>query len=219
MIVAQTPPAPKPCALQLRSCPAPVPPPLPSSLLPLCISLPRHCLLLPGTPPTMDLGTSDYARIHLPKPRTLPEAREWRMQRDEGMEAKPQGHRGGQPSLVSSPALSHYGLDGLGKLFLMVTNMATLGRGLACYCSFSTKMDSGLFWAGDRTCDLEAGQSRPGPRGKAFAHPCSQARVAALPEPALPIGECEKATRGSTARASGQSSCSRHSPTLSERLS
>lgn len=142
------------------------------------------------------------------------------------MEAKSQGHRGGQPSLANNPALSQYGLgaakdhDRLGKLFLMVANMATLGRGLACYSSSSSKkMESGLFWAGDRTSDPEAGQSRPGPRGKAFVHPCSQVRVAALPVPALPTCGCEKATRGSTALCFRTVLSSRYSPSLSEGLS
>lgn len=86
-----------------------------------------------------------------------------------GMEANFPGHRGGQYSLAGNPGLSHCGLvaaenpDGLGELLFMVVSMATSGRGLACYCSFSEKVESSLLWAGDGTSDPEAGQSRPDP--------------------------------------------------------
>lgn len=206
--VAQTPPAPKALLSPAQVLPSSCPSPAVSYLLPPAPPL-SFCSL--ELHPPVDLGTSHYAHIHLPKPHTLPEAREWKMQENEEMEAKSQGHRGGQPSLANNPALSHYGLgaakdlDGLGKLFLMVANMATLGRGLSCYSSFSKKMESGLFWAGGRTSDPKAGQSRPGPRGKAVVHPYSQVRVAALPVPALPTCGCERPPGAAQPCASGQS--------------
>lgn len=105
-----------------------------------------------------------------------------------------QGHRGEQPSLASNPALSNYGrwlqrtLTGCRELFLMVVNMANPGGGLACYCSFSEKVESGLFWAGDKTSDPEAGQSRPGPWGKASVCPCHWVRL--WPDPRQLSGLC-----------------------------
>lgn len=42
-------------------------------------------------------------------------------------------------------------LMGWGKPVFMVVNMLTLGKGLAGHFGFLKKVESGLFWAGDRT--------------------------------------------------------------------
>lgn len=69
--------------------------------------------------------------------------------------------------LGQQPCSARYGLvaaKDFGGLFFMAMNVATLGRGLVCCCNFSKKVESGLFWAGDRISDqrLDLG-GMPGP--------------------------------------------------------
>lgn len=224
--VAQTPPAPKALhSHQFRSCPVPVP---------------SRSLLIPASPPLFTpspLPSVPWNSTHpwiwaqvtmpiftFPNPTPCPTHVSGKCRGMRGWRRSPKAIEEGNPAWQQPCPVPLWprggkGLDGLGKLFLMVANMATLGRGLACYCSFPKKMESGLFWAGDRTSDPEAGQSRPGPQGKAFVYPCSQVRVTALPVPALPTCGCEKATRGSTALCFRTVLGSRYSPTLPEGLS
>lgn len=134
--------------------------------------------------------------------------------------------------LGQQPCPAHYGLvvaKDLGGLFFMAMNVATLGRGLVCYCNFSKKVESGLFWAGDRISDSEAGlrrDARARSRDRINQAYGQRQREKGLrlslqpwPMPALPVSACEKPMHGAIGPWHlGESFCSRYSPTFSEEL-
>ena len=87
--------------------------------------------------------------------------------------------------MTSDPGLSHYGLvaakdlDGLGELLFMVVNMATAAEAWLATAASLRRWRVACSGLGTGHLTQEAGQSRPGPWGKACVYPCSLVRAVA----------------------------------------